>query len=144
MQLVGKLYREGGGWAADWIFIDDGRVLDRWSSDDRNARQALSAGADGAADALAARYAKASAPIGEPGRYLVRFTNVDSARDYMRLSAWLQAQPVVQDIVPKRASADMVEFELQLSTGLPGLRRAIDDELLEPAGVGEPVTFRVR
>jgi hypothetical protein len=144
MQLIGKLYREGNGWAADWIFVNHGKVLDRWSTDDRSARQAMSGGADGAADALAARYAKASAPIGEPGRYLVRFTGLDDARDYMRLSAWLQRQTVVQDIVPKRASAGMVEFELQLSTGLPGLRRAVDDELLEPAGEGEPVTFRVR
>ena len=144
MQLVGKLYREGAGWAADWIFVDRGRVLDRWSSDNRSARQAMSAGADGAADALAARYAKVSAPIGEPGRYLVRFTGLDDARDYMRLSAWLQAQSVVRDVVPKRASADMVEFELDLATGLPGLRRAVDDELLEPAGEGEPPTFRVR
>jgi hypothetical protein len=144
MQLVGKLYREGSGWAADWIFIDHGRVLDRWSSDDRSARTAMSAGADGAADALAARYAKASAPVGEPGRYVVRFTGVDSALDYMRLSAWMQAQPVIQDIVPRRASADVLEFELQLATGLPGLRRALDDELLEAAGEGEPVSFRVR
>jgi len=144
MQLVGKLYREGGGWAADWIFIDHGKVLDRWSSDDSSPRRAMAAGADGAADALAARYAKASAPIGKPGRYLVRFTGVDSARDYMRLSAWMQAQPVIQDIVPRRATEDVLEFELQLATGLPGLRRAIDDELLEPAGEGEPITFHVR
>ena len=144
MQLVGKLYREGAGWAADWIFVDRGRVLDRWSSDNRSARQAMSAGADGAADALAARYAKVSAPIGEPGRYLVRFTGLDDARDYMRLSAWLQAQSVVRDVVPKRATADMVEFELDLATGLPGLRRVVDDELLESAGEGEPPTFRVR
>ena len=87
---------------------------------------------------------KASAPIGEPGRYLVRFTGLDSAEDYMRLSGWLQGQSVVQDIVPKRATADMVEFELQLATGLPGLRRVVDDELLEPASEGEPLTFRVR
>src|SRR5690606_3068739 len=84
MQLVGKLYREGGGWAADWIFVDDGEVLDRWSSSDRNALRAMAAGADGAADALAARYARAES-IGEPGHYRVAFTGIDDATDYMRL-----------------------------------------------------------
>ena len=144
MQLIGKLYREGGGWAADWIFVDHGRVLKRWSSDDRRPLQAMAAGADGAADALAARYARAPAPIGEPGRYVVRFTGLEDAGDYMRLSAWLQSQAVVQDIVPRRATAGMVEFELQLATGLPGLRRVADAELLAPAGEGEPLTFDVR
>ena len=144
MQLLGKLRRGGAGWVADWIFVDRGQVLKRWSSENRSARQAMAAGADGAADALAARYARAPEPLGEPGRYLVRFTGLDDAGDYMRLSAWLQGQSVVQDIVPRRASAGMAEFELQLATGLPGLRLVLDDELLVPAGEGEPPTFRVR
>ena len=150
MQLVGKLYRSGGGWAADWIFVDHGRVLDRWTSQDRNARRAMAAGADGAADALARRYAKAE-PIGEPGRYRVAFTGLEDARDYMRLVAWLRDAPVVQDATPLLASPGRLELELQLATGMPGLMRVLDEELLEPVGVvgpgaepGATPSFRVR
>lgn len=143
MQLVGKLYRDGDGWSADWIFIDHGKVLSRWSSNDRSARRAMASGADGAADALAARYAKAE-PIGPPGRYQVVFTGLDGAQDYMRLAAWLRAQSVVRDVKPLRATPERLEFELELATGLAGLRRVLDDEWLVEEGEGDPPTFRLR
>ena len=145
--------RSGGGWAADWIFIDHGKVLDRWTTQDRSARRAMAGGADGAADALARRYAKAE-PIGEPGRHQVLFTGIDSSEDYMRLAAWLRSQAVVRDVKPLRATADGLAFELDLATGLAGLRRVLDDELLVEQGTteqgttepdtGEPVAFRLR
>jgi uncharacterized protein len=75
MQLIGKLYRDNGGWKADWIFVDGGRVLSEWSSEQRDARQALSSGADGAADALSRRYAKAPPDTGPAGDYRVVFTD---------------------------------------------------------------------
>jgi hypothetical protein len=145
MQLVGKLYREGGGWTGDWIFIDHGKVLSRWSSDDRSARRAMAAGADGAADALVARYAKA-APVGPAGRYQVAFTGLDGSQDYMQLMAWLHSQSMVRDVKPLRATPERLELELELTTGLAGLRRVLDDELLveEGAGDGDSATFRVR
>jgi len=47
MQLVGKLYRgKGGGWQADWVFVDNGRELSKWSTSDGDARRAMAAGAD--------------------------------------------------------------------------------------------------
>src|SRR5690606_7505781 len=122
MQLVGKLYRRGTGWRADWIFVDDGRVLSSWTAEERDARAALAAGADGAADALAARYAKV--PATEPaGTFAVAFSGIDSADDYLRLSAWLQAQPVVTDISPRSASGDTLVLDLALGTGLSGFAR---------------------
>jgi hypothetical protein len=145
MQLVGKLYRSGDAWAADWTFIDHGKVLSRWTSSDRNARRAMADGADGAADALAARYAKAT-PIGEPGRYAVAFTGLRDARDYMRLMAWLRDASVVREMRPVAATPDGIEFDLELATGLPGLRRVLDDELLvEEAATGsDAAAFRLR
>lgn len=133
MQLVGKVQRGGDGWTADWTFIDHGKVLSNWTSTDRDARRAMASGADGAADALAARYAKAT-PIGEPGRYTVAFTGIRSAQDYMRLVAWLRDASVVRDARPLRATPDRLEFDLDLATGLPGLRRVLDDELLVEDG----------
>ena len=146
MQLVGKLYRSGDAWTGDWMFIDHGQVLSRWSSSDRNARRAMAGGADGAADALAARYAKAK-PIGEPGRYTVAFTGLHDARDYMRLVAWLRDASVVRDMRPVEATPDHLAFELELATGLPGLRRVLDDELLVEAPATDSsaaATFRLR
>jgi hypothetical protein len=130
MQLIGKLYRGKGGWVGDWIFVDHGKVLSHWSSNDASARRTMAAGADGAADALVRRYAKAS-PVGPAGRYVVRFTNLHGSQDYMRLSAYLQDLSVVQGIVPLRATPEALDLELQLATGIRGFSRVLDDELLE-------------
>ncbi len=128
MQLIGKLYRAqgGSGWVADWIFVDGGRELSRWSTREADARRAMAGGADGAADALVKRYAKAEA-LGAHGVYRVAVNGIRSADDYLRLSAALQALPVVKTIVPVKASGDMLELDLELMTGLPGFNRMLGD-----------------
>src|SRR5690606_25334866 len=126
MQLIGKLYRDAGGWKADWIFVDDGRVLSRWSESGGDARRTMATGAaggvprrwsesggdarrtmapgaDGAADALIKRYAKATAPA-DPVVQRIVFTGLRSGSDYLRLSAALQRMSVVRAIRPLRAS----------------------------------------
>lgn len=129
MQLVGKLYRADGGWKADWIFVDDGRVLSRWSESDADARRAMATGADGAADALIKRYAKATAPA-DPVAQRIVFTGLRSGGDYLRLSAALQRMSVVRAIRPQRASGDRLEVELDLLTGMEGFRRMVDEAVL--------------
>jgi hypothetical protein len=129
MQLVGKLYRHEGGWKADWIFVDNGRVLSRWSETGADARSALATGADGAADALARRYAKATAPP-DPVTQAVVFTGVRSSQDYLRLAAALQRMSVVRAIRPQRAAGDRLEAELDLLTGMEGFRRMLDGAVL--------------
>ena len=130
MQLLGKLYRDKGGWKADWIFVDRGKVLSRWSSENSDARRAMQGGADGAADALVRRYAKQSPGTGTPGTYAVLVTGIDSADDYIRLSAQLQKVSVVKRFVPVRATPDGLELMLDLSTGMSGFKRLIDEEVL--------------
>ncbi len=125
MQLVGKLYRSQDGWTADWTFIDNGRVLSTWSETGADARGLMAGGADGAADALTKRYAK-RAPAGPSGKYAVMFTGINSSDDFMRLSGYLQGLAVVRGITPLRATPQGVVFELELRSGLPGLKRAID------------------
>jgi hypothetical protein len=144
MQLVGKLYRDKAGWTADWIFVDNGRVLSKWSSSDSNARRAMSSGADGAADALVRKYGKAGAPVGPAGSYRVLFTGIDSGDDYMRLSGYLQGLAVVRRITPLRATPEGLELELELTSGLSGFRHMVakDDVLVDSEG--EPPTFRLR
>lgn len=139
MQLVGKLYREGEGWKADWIFVDNGRVLSRWSETEGDARRVLATGADGAADALIRRYAKASTAAAPSSQRIV-FTGVRSSRDYLRLAAALQRMSVVRAIRPVQASGERLELELDLLSGLPGFRRMADDAVLLELEGGEGAT----
>ena len=104
MQLIGKLYRANGGWQADWVFVDNYRELNKWTSKDANAMRAMAAGADGAADALVKRYAKAGAAVGQAGTYRVVVTGINSADDYLRLAAGLREVPVVRNVTPLHAS----------------------------------------
>ena len=132
MQLVGKLYRDGAGWKADWIFVDGGRVLSRWSETADDARRLLPTGADGAADALTRRYAKAS-PAGAPSTQPIVFTGINSSADFIRLSAQLQRMSVVRGMRPVRATPQGLEIELDLLTGLTGFRRMADAQVLVEA-----------
>lgn len=125
MQLVGKLYRNRGGWTADWIFVDGGRVLSRWSHSGADARQVMVTGADGAADALMRRYARPGRATSPAGTYRVRFIGIDSSGDYLRLSGYLQQLSVVGKITPLRATAEAVEFNVEMRAGPTGFRRAV-------------------
>lgn len=127
MQLVGKMYRSGGGWKADWTFIDNGQVLSQWSQDGASPRQVLANGADGAADALVARYAKRTV-TGEAGEYRVAFTGIDSAEDYLRLAGYLQGLAVVQSVRPLQATPGRMEYQLGLASGLPGFELMIEGD----------------
>lgn len=124
MQLLGKLYRSGKGWTADWIFVDAGKVLATWSTSDGDARQAMASGADGAADALIKRYAKSGA-AGPAGIYRVKFHGIDSVDDYLRLSSVLQGMSVVRQIIPVRATPEVLELDLELLSGIAGFNRML-------------------
>jgi hypothetical protein len=121
-------------------------VLSRWSEDDADARRAMAAGADGAADALVKRYAKRGGPgAGTPGSYTVSFAGIDNGDDYIRLSAMLQKIAVVRGFRPLHATPGTLDVQLDLSTGLAGFRRLAGDAL-EPADTadGAPPVFRLR
>lgn len=147
MQLIGKLYRgQGSGWVADWIFVDGGKVLSSWSTHEGDARRAMAGGADGAADALVKRYAKATV-AGAAGVYRVAVNGIHSADDYLRLASTLQSVPVVKSIMPIHATADRLELDLELMTGLQGFNRMLGaDAALAPQSAvasdddGVPVT----
>jgi hypothetical protein len=147
MQLVGKVYRNAGGWKADWIFVDSGRELAKWSVENPDARRAIASGADGAADALVKRYAKVS-QTGAPGTYRVIFRGIRSNQDYLRLSAALQGMTVVRRIAPVKATPDALEADLDLLSGLSGFQRLLGDgpivaESGEPM-LGQPPVFYLR
>jgi hypothetical protein len=85
----------------------------------------MATGADGAADALSRKYAKRSTAAGEPGRYVVQIDGIRGNQDYLRLMSYLQGLPVVRGMVPVRAAPDGLVLELDLLTGLPGLKRMV-------------------
>ncbi len=122
MQLIGKLYRGGGGWIADWSFVDKGKLLSKWTTKHPDARRAMAGGADGAADALFKRYAKAGSG-GPPGTYRVRVLGIGSADDYLRLAGYLDGVSIVKRVRPVLATADTLEFDIELATGIAGFAR---------------------
>lgn len=145
MQLVGKLFRDGsGGWTAEWVFVDNGRVLNKWTTGDRDARRAMAGGADGAADALVRRYAKPSEGAGKAGDYTVRFSGIDSADDYIRLMGYLQRQAIVRRITPVSAGPGTAVFELELVSGLPGLKRAATKDSVIVGDESDDAAYRMR
>lgn len=125
MQLLGKLYRGSGGWVADWNFVDQGKVLSKWTTNSPDARRAMAGGADGAADALFRRYAK-SGSGGPPGRFRVRILGVVSADDYMRLAGYLDGLSIVKRVQPVFATGNTLELDLDLATGLDGFARYVE------------------
>lgn len=149
MQLIGKLHRAGGGWAADWMFVDAGKVLSRWSSKETDARRALASGADGAADALSRKYARRGTPpplkpTAVIGTQQVIIAGINSSEDYVRVSAYLQGLAIVKRITPVRATPDSLELDLQVEGGLSGLRKAIGNNGVLSGGEGDQPVFRLR
>ena len=122
---VGKLQRAGTGWVADWIFVDKGKVLSKWQTTHPDARRAMAGGADGAADALFKRYAKAGSG-GPPGRYRVRILGIDSADDYLRLAGYLEGVSLVKRVTPVSATPDLLELDLELATGIANFAKYAD------------------
>lgn len=143
MQLIGKLYRATGGWTADWTFVDRGKILATRLVTESDARRAMATGADVAADALSRKYARRSA-VGPAGSYRVVFTGIDSADDYIRLSAYLQKQPLVKRMTPLRAAGNTVEYQLELSTGIAGLKLSSQRDGVIVGGDGEPPVFQLQ
>ena len=146
MQLMGKLYRDAkAGWKADWIFVDGGKILSQWTTEDANARRAMAGGADGAADALVKRYARRGQGAGPAGSYRVVFQGIDSAEEYIRLAGQLQKISVVRSFAPVRASEQGLEVVLNLTTGMAGFRRLADKGVLVAVdGDGDVPAFDVR
>lgn len=131
--LLGRLQRQGGGWAVEWRVLDNGEQIAETRLTDADARVLLAAGADLAADALARRYASQLVDSGPPGTYRIVVEAVRDAEDYARLMGYLRGLPLVRASTPLAAQADQLELSLDLGTGIDGFAR-----LVERAGVLQP------
>ena len=117
-QLLGRLFREGQGWTADWVLTRGDSELSRWSFSDPSAQRALASGADGAADAIARRDAR-RAEVGEPGVHQVLITGLRVADDFTRAMGYLQTLPVVRELAVEEATPDSLRLRLDLAVGVP-------------------------
>jgi hypothetical protein len=123
-QLLGRVYRAGGGWTADWVLSRGGQELSRWSFSDPSPQRAIASGADGAADAIARRDAVLM-DAGEPGQLLVELVGLRDSNDYARAMGYLQTLAVVRALHIVEASPDRVQLQLDLAVGPDGFARFV-------------------
>lgn len=124
VQLLGRVYRAGAGWSADWILSDGDQELSRWSFSDPSPQRAIASGADGAADAIARRDA-VPLQAGEPSTLVVQVTGLRDGTDFTRAMGYLQTLAVVRGLRVVRAEADALELELDLAVGVEGFDRFV-------------------
>jgi hypothetical protein len=130
--LVGRVHRDAGGWSGRWsLYQDDG--VEHWQSSARERSEVLAAGVDGAADRLAARFARAqSTEAALPVDLLV--VNIDKVEDYGRAMKYLQSLDSVGELAVTRVDAAGVHFRLMLRGDRAGLVQSIGfGRVLAPA-----------
>lgn len=137
--LLGWMRRDADGWVVDWRLREGGGEIGRWQNRDPQAAVVLAAGADGAADALAQRYAQRVAS-GPAGRYSIVVEGLTSASDYARVMGMLGRQPIVRAVAPTRVAGTRLELDLELSAGVDGLAQLLRGSGLEPVFVGDQKT----
>ena len=123
-QLLGKVYRAGGGWTADWVLTRGDQELSRWSFTDPSPQRAIASGADGAADAIARRDAVAI-DVGEPGPLGIEIIGLRDGADYARAMGYLQTLAVVRELRVIEAQPDRLQVHLELAVGPEGFARFV-------------------
>lgn len=122
--LLGRLFRDGSQWIAEWRIVQDGEVLDQQRSSDADSSVVLANGADLAASALVTRYAADLNSAGPPGRYPLRVSGVLSAQDYARLLGQLNRMASVRATEITGADGDALLLTLDLTSGIEGFSRS--------------------
>jgi hypothetical protein len=145
-QLVGRLVRTASGWNAKWILMDGGVELNSWNETNPDARLAMANAADGAADALARKYAKIA--VGGPsGSFTIEIDGLRTGDDYVRAMGYLESLGIVRKIVLIDAVDDRLRMQLDMATGMEGFRSVVAVgqvlELEADSASGSPV-FRLR
>jgi uncharacterized protein len=143
--LLGRMQRGDAGWNAQWVLVDGGVEVKRWSAVDADAAQVLASGADGAASALAQNYATRilSGPAGD---YDIVVEGLAQADDYARVLHCLQGLSIVSAVAVQEATADRLLLRVSLRTGIEGLARLTQNSrvLQPPDSLGEGIpVFRL-
>jgi len=151
MQLVGKLYRAGVGWKADWIFVDSGRVLARSSTANADARRAMAGGADIAADALIRKYARpgkpvapATPPASKLGDTTITLVGLNGTSDYLRAINYLDDRAGVRRVVPVSATPERLVLQVTVEGGGDALAKSLADGGVLVPEAGTDGTWRLK
>jgi hypothetical protein len=120
-QLIGKVYRQPPGWAADWVMTQGGVELARWSYSDVDPRRVIASGVDEGANALAARDS-VKVDAGAAGVYAVEVGGVNTQGQYLRLMGYLETLAIVRRIAVTEAVPGEVKLSLELAVGMRGFR----------------------
>jgi hypothetical protein len=121
-QLLGKVYRQSPGWAADWVMTQGGVEIARWSYADVDPRRVIASGVDTGADALAARDG-VKIDAGAAGVYAVQVEGVSSQSQYLRLMGYLESLAIVRRVAVTEASpSGELQLSLELTVGMRGFR----------------------
>jgi len=144
--LVGRVHRaRSGDWAGRWsLYLDAG--VEHWESVAGPRAEVLADGVDGAADRLAARFARAlGADAVEPVDLLV--TGVEKLEDYRRAQQYLRSLDAVNDLAVTQVDASGVRFHLVLRGDRTALVQAIGfGRVLAPAAAsaaGDDLAYRL-
>jgi len=133
-QLLGKVYRQGPGWAAEWVMSQAGVEIARWSYSDSDPRRVIASGVDEGANALAARDS-VRIDSGVAGSYAVEVLGVGSQAQYLRLMGYLETLAVVKRVVVTEAIPGQLRLTLEMSVGLRGLHTMLaNGGVLRPLG----------
>jgi hypothetical protein len=120
-QLLGKVYRQPPGWAAEWVLTQAGVELARWSYSDADPRRVIASGVDEGANALAARDS-IKIDSGIAGVYAIEVAGVQSQSDYLRLMGYLETLAIVRRVGVLEATPGQLRVQLDLSVGMKGFR----------------------
>lgn len=134
-QLLGKVYRQGDGWAANWLLTQAGVELARWSFADVDPRRVIASGVDDGANAIAKRDA-VYLDTGAAGLHTIDVARVDSQSDYVRLMSYLQQLAIVRKVIVVEAAPGNLRLQLDLGLGMKGFRTMLGvGGTLRPASV---------
>lgn len=145
--LLGRVKQEASDrWSGRWsLYLGDG--VEHWQAGGQQRAEVLAAGVDGAADRLAARFARAlSADAALPVDLLV--VGVERVEDYGRAMKYLQSIDSVGDLAVTRVDAAGVHFRLLLRGDRDGLVQTIGfgrvlAPAAAPAGAESELAYRL-
>ncbi len=123
-QLLGKVYRQPPGWAAEWVLSQGGTEVARWSFADPDPRRVIASGVDEGANALAARDS-VRMDTGTPGLYAIEVGGIHTQGEYLRLMGHLETMAVVRRVAVTEASPGLLRLQLDLSVGMRGFRTMV-------------------
>jgi hypothetical protein len=139
-QLIGKVYRQPPGWAADWVMTQGGVEIARWSFSDVDPRRVIASGVDEGANALAARDS-VKIDAGAAGVYAVEVGGVDTQGEYLRLMGYLETLAIVKRVAVTEAVPGELKLNLELTVGMRGLRTLLaNGGVLRAPGVADDAT----